>query len=133
MASRPKLSSVKRLDNTPPLPEGLDGPAMVKLYREMVLLRRFELAAQVACRSGETPGFLHLYIGEEAVAVGVMPALQPSDAVVATYREHGQALARGVAMGPLMAEMYGKQEGCSRGRGGSMHVFSPPAGGGCGG
>jgi pyruvate dehydrogenase E1 component alpha subunit len=68
-------------------------------------------------------GFLHLYIGEEAVAAGVMPALRPDDAVVATYREHGQALARGVSPGAVMAEMYGKVEGCSRGRGGSMHLF----------
>src|SRR5690606_25782150 len=68
-------------------------------------------------------GFLHLYDGEEAVAVGVMQALDKRDAVVATYRDHGHALARGVPMGPLMAEMYGKLEGCSRGRGGSMHFF----------
>jgi pyruvate dehydrogenase E1 component alpha subunit/2-oxoisovalerate dehydrogenase E1 component len=68
-------------------------------------------------------GFLHLYIGEEAVAVGVNEALRPEDAVVATYREHGQALIRGMPAGVIMAEMYGKQEGCSRGRGGSMHLF----------
>jgi pyruvate dehydrogenase E1 component alpha subunit len=68
-------------------------------------------------------GFLHLYIGEEAVAVGVMRVPRAEDAVVATYREHGHALARGVSMNAIMAEMYGKQEGCSRGRGGSMHIF----------
>jgi pyruvate dehydrogenase E1 component alpha subunit len=68
-------------------------------------------------------GFLHLYIGEEAVAAGVMPNLQPQDNVVATYREHGHALLRGMPMQNIMAEMYGKQEGCSRGRGGSMHLF----------
>jgi len=68
-------------------------------------------------------GFLHLYIGEEAVAVGVMSALTAEDAVVATYREHGQALARGMDGGRIMAEMYGKREGCCRGRGGSMHLF----------
>ena len=68
-------------------------------------------------------GFLHLYIGEEAVAVGAMQALQPEDAVVATYREHGHALVRGVSAASIMAEMYGKVEGCSRGRGGSMHLF----------
>jgi len=72
---------------------------------------------------GKIRGFLHLYIGEEAVAVGAMQALTPEDAIVATYREHGQALARGIPAGSLMAEMYGKANGCSRGRGGSMHFF----------
>ncbi len=66
---------------------------------------------------------MHLYIGEEAVATGVIEHLTPEDAVVATYREHGQALARGVSPGAIMAEMYGKVEGCARGRGGSMHLF----------
>jgi pyruvate dehydrogenase E1 component alpha subunit len=72
---------------------------------------------------GKIRGFLHLYIGEEAVATGAIHALRPGDNVVATYREHGHALLRGVAMGAIMAEMYGKREGCSRGRGGSMHLF----------
>ena len=74
------------------------------------------------CRA-KSDGFLHLYIGEEAVAVGAMQALTPDDAIVATYREHGHALVRGIPATPIMAEMYGKQEGCSRGRGGSMHLF----------
>jgi pyruvate dehydrogenase E1 component alpha subunit len=68
-------------------------------------------------------GFLHLYIGEEAVAVAVMQAIKPDDAIVATYREHGHALARGISARRIMAEMFGKVEGCSRGRGGSMHLF----------
>ncbi len=68
-------------------------------------------------------GFLHLYIGEEAVAAGSLSVLGPDDAVVATYREHGHALLRGIPMNSIMAEMFGKQEGCSRGRGGSMHLF----------
>jgi pyruvate dehydrogenase E1 component alpha subunit len=89
----------------------------------MLRIRRFEEKCAELYTVEKIRGFLHLYIGEEAIAVGTMPALQPTDAVVATYREHGHALARGIAMGPLMAEMYGKQEGCSRGRGGSMHVF----------
>lgn len=71
---------------------------------------------------GGQSGFLHLYVGEEAVAVGVMQALTPADNVLSTYREHGHALARGVDAGAIMAEMYGKQEGCSGGRGGSMHL-----------
>jgi pyruvate dehydrogenase E1 component alpha subunit len=93
------------------------------LLIEMLRIRRFEEKCAELYSSGKIRGFLHLYIGEEAVAVGVMQALRPDDAVVATYREHGHALARGVDAGPLMAEMFGKQEGCSRGRGGSMHVF----------
>ena len=90
---------------------------------QMLRIRRFEEKCAEMYSAGRIRGFLHLYIGEEAVAVGVMQALTAEDAVVATYREHGHALARGIAAGRLMAEMFGKQEGCSRGRGGSMHVF----------
>jgi pyruvate dehydrogenase E1 component alpha subunit len=93
------------------------------LLREMLRIRRFEEKCAELYSAGKIRGFLHLYIGEEAVAVGVMQALTPDDAVVATYREHGHALARGISANALMAEMFGKQEGCSRGRGGSMHVF----------
>jgi pyruvate dehydrogenase E1 component alpha subunit len=93
------------------------------LLRQMLLIRRFEEKAAELYTLGKIRGFLHLYIGEEAVAVGAMQALTPDDAIVATYREHGQALARGVPAGALMAEMYGKANGCCRGRGGSMHVF----------
>jgi pyruvate dehydrogenase E1 component alpha subunit len=89
----------------------------------MLRIRRFEEKCAELYSAGKIRGFLHLYIGEEAVAVGAMQALEAEDAIVATYREHGHALARGVAMPRLMAEMFGKQEGCSRGRGGSMHVF----------
>ena len=95
----------------------------VALLREMVRIRRFEERAAELYSLGKIRGFLHLYIGEEAIAVGAMQALTPEDAIVATYREHGQALARGVPAGAVMAEMYGKAEGCSRGRGGSMHLF----------
>jgi pyruvate dehydrogenase E1 component alpha subunit len=93
------------------------------LLRQMVLVRRFEEKAAELYTLGKIRGFLHLYIGEEAVAVGAMQALTAEDNVVATYREHGQALARGVPAGAVMAEMYGKANGCSRGRGGSMHLF----------
>jgi pyruvate dehydrogenase E1 component alpha subunit len=93
------------------------------LLREMLRIRRFEEKCAELYSAGKIRGFLHLYIGEEAVAVGVMQALTPQDAVVATYREHGHALARGIQSDALMAEMFGKQQGCSRGRGGSMHVF----------
>src|SRR5512146_1993473 len=95
----------------------------LRLLRKMLLIRRFEAKSAELYSAMKIRGFLHLYDGEEAVAVGVMEALTPDDAVVATYREHGQALARGVSANAIMAEMYGKQEGCSRGRGGSMHLF----------
>jgi pyruvate dehydrogenase E1 component alpha subunit len=91
--------------------------------RTMLLIRNFEEKAAELYSAGKIRGFLHLYIGEEAVAAGVMPVLSAEDNVVATYREHGQALARGVAPGAIMAEMFGRTNGCSRGRGGSMHLF----------
>jgi pyruvate dehydrogenase E1 component alpha subunit len=93
------------------------------LLREMVRIRRFEERCVELYSATEIRGFLHLYIGEEAVAVGVMDALGPDDAIVATYRDHGHALARGVPAAAVMAEMLGKVEGTSRGRGGSMHLF----------
>lgn len=94
-----------------------------ELMRQMVRIRRFEEKCIELYQSEKIRGFLHVYIGEEAVAVGAMQALTPDDAVVATYREHGHAIARGMPMTTIMAEMYGKQEGCSHGRGGSMHIF----------
>ena len=93
------------------------------LLHEMLRIRRFEEKSAELYTAMKIRGFLHLYIGEEAVAVGIMQALGPKDAVVATYREHGHALARGISGGRIMAEMFGKVEGCSRGRGGSMHLF----------
>lgn len=93
------------------------------LLREMLRIRRFEERCAELYQSEKIRGFLHLYIGEEAVGVGVMQALGPADNVVATYREHGHAIVRGLSMSAVMAEMYGKFEGCSHGRGGSMHLF----------
>jgi len=95
----------------------------LELLRDMIRIRRFEEKCAELYSASKIRGFLHLYIGEEAVAVGAMRALEAGDAVVATYREHGHALIRGVPATSIMAEMYGKQEGCSRGRGGSMHLF----------
>jgi pyruvate dehydrogenase E1 component alpha subunit len=89
----------------------------------MLRIRRFEEKCAELYTQEKIRGFLHLYVGEEAVAVGVSAALAPDDAVVATYREHGHALVRGVPAGSILAEMYGKLEGCCRGRGGSMHLF----------
>jgi len=93
------------------------------LLKEMVRIRRFEEKCAELYSAGKIRGFLHLYIGEEAVAAGAMRAFGPEDAILATYREHGHALVRGIAAGAVMAEMYGKVEGCSHGRGGSMHIF----------
>ena len=94
------------------------------LLKQMVLIRRFEEKSAELYSAQKIRGFLHLYIGEEAVGVGAMNALHDDDNVLATYREHGQALVRGVGAGPIMAEMFGKVNGCSKGRGGSMHLFS---------
>jgi pyruvate dehydrogenase E1 component alpha subunit len=101
----------------------LDHAHLHHLLRQMIRIRHFEAKCVELYQAQKILGFLHLYDGEEAVSVGVMEALGPGDAVVATYREHGQAIARGVGMDRLMAEMLGKLEGCCRGRGGSMHIF----------
>lgn len=101
----------------------MDSTLAENFYRQMLLIRRFEEKCVELYSKEKIRGFLHLYIGEEAIAVGLMHALTPEDAVLATYREHGQALARGVSAKSIMAEMYGKVEGCSLGRGGSMHLF----------
>ena len=101
----------------------LDREHGLHLLRQMLLVRRFEERCVELYSAAKIRGFLHLYIGEEAVATGVMESLRSDDAVVATYREHGHALIRGVPAQAVMAEMFGKVEGCSRGRGGSMHLF----------
>jgi len=94
-----------------------------RLLKQMVMIRRFEEKCAELYQAEKIRGFLHLYIGEEAVATGVIDTLAPGDAVVATYREHGHALALGVDAGRILAEMYGAVEGVSMGRGGSMHLF----------
>ena len=97
------------------------------LLRTMLLIRRFEETCVELYSATRIRGFLHLYIGEEAVATGVMSTLTPDDAVLTTYREHGHALARGIPASAVMAEMFGRVTGCSRGRGGSMHLFDKAA------
>ncbi|HSL58323.1 MAG TPA: thiamine pyrophosphate-dependent enzyme, partial [Acidimicrobiales bacterium] len=94
----------------------------LEMLTDMVRVRRFEERCAQLYGAEKIRGFLHLYIGEEAVAVGVLHQLEARDAVLATYREHGHALVRGVSAASIMAEMYGKAEGCSHGRGGSMHL-----------
>jgi pyruvate dehydrogenase E1 component alpha subunit len=101
----------------------LDSKEGQRLLQQMILIRRFEEKSAEEYTKSKIRGFLHLYSGEEAVAVGVIQALTEEDNILCTYREHGHALARGVDPNSIMAEMYGKQEGCSKGRGGSMHLF----------
>jgi pyruvate dehydrogenase E1 component alpha subunit len=96
---------------------------LIEYYRQMMLIRRFEEAAAVQYQRRKIGGFLHLYIGEEAVAVGTIDNLQPQDTIVAHYREHGHALARGSDPNAVMAELFGKATGVSKGKGGSMHLF----------
>ena len=95
----------------------------MRLLRDMLLVRRFEERCVELYSAGSIRGFLHVYIGEEAVATGVMSALRDDDAIVATYREHGHALLKGMSARSVMAEMFGRVTGCCRGRGGSMHLF----------
>jgi 2-oxoisovalerate dehydrogenase E1 component len=101
----------------------LDRAHVLALLRHMIRIRRFEDKCAELYTQQKIRGFLHLYDGEEAIAAGVIPVLSDTDRIVATYREHGHALARGVPMTKVLAEMYGKAEGCSGGRGGSMHLF----------
>jgi acetoin:2,6-dichlorophenolindophenol oxidoreductase subunit alpha len=92
-------------------------------FREMLLIRRFEEKVEERFRAGELPGFLHVAIGQEAVAVGVCRALEDGDVIASTHRAHGHTLAKGTAPNEVMAELYGKLEGCSHGYGGSMHLY----------
>src|SRR5437867_7391149 len=94
-----------------------------RMLRQMLLIRHFEEKAAEAYALGKIGGFCHLYIGQEAVAVGSLSALRDDDYVISSYREHGQALARGVPANAVMAELFGKATGCSKGKGGSMHLF----------
>jgi TPP-dependent pyruvate/acetoin dehydrogenase alpha subunit len=96
---------------------------LADLYRQMFLIRRLEEEAARAYAQGKIGGFLHLYIGQEAVGVGAIATLKPEDYVVTTYRDHGVAIAKGMSPKALMAELFGKVTGCSKGLGGSMHLF----------
>jgi len=108
---------------TPPAKSPVDTELQRRMLREMLLIRRFEEKAAEAYALGKIGGFCHLYIGQEAVAVGVSAALKPEDYVICSYREHGQALVRGMSARTVMAELFGKATGCSGGKGGSMHLF----------
>ncbi len=100
-----------------------DRSELMEFYRQMLLIRRFEEAAAKAYSSGKIGGFLHLYIGQEAVGVGAIAAMKEQDYIVSTYRDHGHAIARGLDTNALMAELFGKKTGISKGYGGSMHFF----------
>jgi len=101
---------------------------VLSLYRTMVEIREFELKAREIFRSGRMPGFLHLYVGEEAVAAGVTAQLRQDDYVTSTHRGHGHALAKGIPARQLMAELMGAVGGCCGGRGGTMHIYEPTVG-----
>ncbi len=102
---------------------GLSDERLHDLFREMLLMRRFEEKVEERFRAGELPGFLHVAIGQEAVASGVMSALEPDDTIMSTHRAHAHTLAKGTHPNAVMAELYGKLEGCSHGYGGSMHLY----------
>jgi pyruvate dehydrogenase E1 component alpha subunit len=109
---------------TTPSPTGeVQAELKLRLLRQMLLIRRFEEKAAEGYALGKIGGFCHLYIGQEAVAAGALAALRPEDYVISSYREHGQALMRGIPPTAVMAELYGKRTGCSKGKGGSMHLF----------
>jgi len=108
-----------------PINKGLDAEEKLRLYSQMVRIRRFEERSLRAYQQGHIGGFLHLYIGQEAVAVGSFSVMSEDDHVITAYRDHGHALAVGMDMDECMAELFGKRTGCSKGKGGSMHFFAP--------
>jgi pyruvate dehydrogenase E1 component alpha subunit len=116
-AEKPKLSDEERV-------QGLEPEQLRRMMYDMLLARRFEEKAAEAYALGKIGGFCHLYIGQEAVAVGAIHALRRDDYVMTAYREHVHALQCGIEPGPVMAELYGRRDGCSGGKGGSMHMFS---------
>jgi pyruvate dehydrogenase E1 component alpha subunit len=108
-----------------PINAGLTPEQKIQFLSEMLRIRRFEQAAMKNYQAGKMGGFLHLYIGQESVAVGTCSLMGPNDHVITAYRDHGHALAVGMSMNECMAELFGKATGCSKGKGGSMHFFAP--------
>lgn len=108
-----------------PINTSLSKDDKVRLLRDMIRIRRFELTSLKVYQSGKVGGFLHLYNGQESVAVGTTSLMGDNDHVITAYRDHGHALAVGMSMNECMAELYGKATGCSKGKGGSMHFFAP--------
>jgi pyruvate dehydrogenase E1 component alpha subunit len=122
-AEKPALSTIDY--SQAEINAALDTEAKIALLRDMVRIRRFEQMALVQYQKEKMGGFLHLYIGQESVAVGMVSLLGENDHVITAYRDHGHALAVGMGMNECMAEMFGKITGCSKGNGGSMHFFAP--------
>ncbi len=123
---QPGAASAKSTDaRLAPINARLTPEAKIELHRKMVRIRRFEERSLRAYQAKKIGGFLHLYIGQEAVAVGSCSLMGPNDHVITAYRDHGHAIAVGMELNPLMAELYGKATGCSKGKGGSMHYFDP--------
>jgi len=112
-----------KVEDKPQGKSALSDERLHELFREMLLIRRFEEKVEERFRAGELPGFLHVAIGQEAVAAGVMAALEPDDVIASTHRAHGHTIAKGTHVNAIMAELYGKREGCSGGYGGSMHLY----------
>lgn len=123
--SRPGGVAAAAARSKPARAPSVSGERLVDLYRLMVRLRKFEERCYQIYLQRKIGGFCHIYSGQEAVAVGMTATLGPDDYVITAYRDHGQAIARGVSMNACMAELYGKATGCSRGKGGSMHFFDP--------
>lgn len=124
MSSAPADST--RLDfASSPINKALSNEDKIELYRKMIRIRRFEQAGLKAYNGGKIGGFLHVYIGQESVAVGTISLCGDHDHLITAYRDHGHALAVGMNMNECMAELYGKATGCSKGKGGSMHYFAP--------
>jgi 2-oxoisovalerate dehydrogenase E1 component len=123
-----RTARMKMIESIEPLNLAAEPEIWLSLYTRMQLIRQFELAAQREYKAGRMPGFIHLYVGEEAVAAGVCAHLGEKDWITSTHRGHGHALAKGVSPQALMAELYGKKTGCCGGRGGSMHLYDAAAG-----
>jgi pyruvate dehydrogenase E1 component subunit alpha len=124
MATKPRATAAATQAAAPaPFPGDEPAPTLRDYYRQMALIRAFELRAAQMYQRAKIGGYCHLNLGEEATVVGLMAALAPRDYLFTTYREHGYALARGLGPGPVMAELFGKTTGVSGGRGGSMHLF----------
>ena len=115
--------AMAKVEKKPRAENALSDERLRELFREMLLIRRFEEKVEERFRAGELPGFLHVCIGQEAVASGVCAALEPDDVIASTHRAHGHTIAKGTHVNKVMAELYGKKEGCSHGYGGSMHLY----------
>ncbi|WP_417461708.1 pyruvate dehydrogenase (acetyl-transferring) E1 component subunit alpha [Kordiimonas sp.] len=123
-----KSTAASRRRNTGPALYDASNDELIELYRQMLLIRRFEEKAGQMYGMGLIGGFCHLYIGQEAVVVGIQTALKDGDSVITGYREHGHMIAAGADPKAVMAELTGRSGGCSRGKGGSMHMFDPDRG-----